>query len=291
MGWIAPVAMGVAGIASSLLGKGKDSKPAETRFTTLSNLDPGQQALQTKLEQILQSNLGEGVSSYPGTYTPGPSGTQTQLFDLVSKLLQGYGPMQQEGMGVLTDLMQPYSDTKAKSYWDTAVRKPMMESWQKDILPEVMNQFANYDAAGSGPAMKAVAESGRRLDTDMGGILSKVLMDYENQYKNRGLDASKAGLAYPETLISSVLPAANMQRQITAEQMWEPYQDWLYEQDYNNPWLKLLPQAMKPTFTNQAYQAGGVQGQQGVGPDIMKAIMGMGGSIFGSKAGSEWLFS
>jgi hypothetical protein len=252
---------------------GSKSKAPETRFTTLTNLDSGQQQLQTQLEQLLSGQLGSGVPSYPGTYTPGPSDTQTQMFDLVSKLLQGQAPMQQEGMGFLNDLMQPYSDAKAKDYWTQSVQKPMMENWQKDIVPGIMEQFAAYDAAGSGPAQKAVAESGRRLDTDMGGILAKVLMDYENQYKNRGLDASKAGLAYPETLLSSVLGPANEQRNIEGQQLQEGYQDWLYEQPYNNPWLKLLnPTLDRKTFTNMAYQAGGQQGQQGSLGEILGAV-------------------
>lgn len=270
---------------------GSPSKAPETRFTTLPTLDPGQQNLQTLLEQIMGGQLGQGVSSYPGTYTPGPSSTQDQVFQLVSQLLSGQGPMQQEGTGFLKDLMQPYSDAKARDYWTTAVQKPMMESWQKDIMPDVMNQFANYDAAGSGPAMKAVSESGRRLDTDMGGILSKVLMDFENQYKNRGLEASKAGLAYPETLLSAVMPAANMQRQITAEQQYEPYKDWAYEQSYSNPWLQWLSSVMgTKTFDNAVYQTGGKQGQQGAFGDIFGGLLGAGGKILGSPAGSAWLF-
>jgi hypothetical protein len=270
---------------------GSKGKAPETKFTTMSTLNPGQQQLQQQLEQLLQGQLGSGVPSYPGTYTPGPSGTQNQMFDLVSQLLQGEAPMQQEGMGFLTDLMQPYSDTKARNYWDAAVKAPMMESWEKDIVPGIMEQFAAYDAAGSGPAQKAVAESGRRLDTDMGGLLAKTLLDYENQYKTRGLDASKAGLAYPETLLSSVLGPANMQRQITGEQLMEGYQDWLYEQPYNNPWLKLLnPTLDRRTFENMAYQTGGQAPQKGIFGDLLGGVVSAAGSILGSPAGSKWLF-
>lgn len=273
---------------------GSAGKAPETKFTTKSLLDPGQQGIQQQLEELLGGQLGRGVSSYPGTYTPGPSGTQEQMFALVQKLLQGNAPMQQEGMGFLTDQMQPYSDTKARNYWDTAVKKPMMENWQQDIVPGIMEQFAAYDAAGSGPAQKAVAESGRRLDTDMGGLLAKTLMEYENQYKNRGMDASRAGLAYPQTLLASVLGPANEQRNIEGQQLQEGYQDWLYEQPYNNPWLKYLnPTLDRKTFENYAYQSGGKAPEKGIFGDLLGAAAKVGGAFLGGPGGAaagKWLF-
>lgn len=154
----------------------------------------------------------------------------------------------------------------------------MMESWEKDIVPQVLEQFAAYDSAGSGPACKAVAESGRRLETDMGSILANALSRYKEDYKNRAFSAARTGLSYPETLIQSTLPAAMEQRNITAQQEYEKYQDWFMSQPWANPWLQYaLPLLKIQPFENIATVSGGQEGifgdLLGAGAELGKALI------------------
>jgi hypothetical protein len=254
-------------IADTLFGSGPESKQQNL-------LTPEQSDLFVSLGNILNTNIGKGVEPYPGTYTPGPSTTQAQIFDLVNQLLGGQGPMQQQSTGVLGGLMDLMDPAKAKDYWEKGIKGPMTESWQKDIVPQILEQFAAYDAAGSGPARTAVAESGRRLETDMGSMLENLLQ----QFRGEAYGAAQTGLSYPETLIGSVLPAATTQRQITAEQQYEPYQDWLMSQPWANPWLQyMMPYLGQRTFENVV-----MPGQQGIFGDLLGA---------GAELGKAWIRS
>jgi hypothetical protein len=228
------------------------------------------------------------VSPYPGTYTPAATADQSQMFDLISQLLGGKGPMQQQGQNLLESVMQPFNPATATKEWSQAVQAPMEQDWSQNIVPKILEQFAGSDAGGSGPAMKAVAQSGADLSTNMGGILAKTLLDFQNQSTNQGLNATQQALNYPMNLIQSLLGAANTEYGINAAQGKEQYQDWSTSQPYNNPWLNLL----SPALNTKAFTWGenpGVQ-QQGAFGDIFGSLAKLGGSILGSPAGSAWLF-
>jgi hypothetical protein len=61
------------------------------------------------------------------------------------------------------------------------------------------------------------------------------------------------------------LPAATTQRQITAEQQYEPYQDWLMSQPWANPWLQyMIPYLQQRTFENVV-----MPGQEGILSDLL----------------------
>lgn len=242
--------------------------------TPVSTLTGGQRSLLDQLTSLLGGQLGQGTAPYPGTYTPGPSGTQTQLFDLVSQLLGGQGPNQQQGQDFLSSLMQPYNPATATKEWSQAVQAPMEQDWSQNIVPQILEQFAGANAGGSGPAMKAVAESGKNLETNMGGILAQTLLNFQNQSTNQGLAATGQALNYPMNLIKSLLPAANTQYGIEAAQGQEQYQDWSTSQPYNNPWLQLL----SPALNTKAVQNVPDNYQQGAFGDILKSIATLGGA-------------
>ena len=213
------------------------------------------------------------MQPYSGATAAPATGTQQQIFQLVQQLLSGQGPMQGQGEDVLKGLMAPYSDTQAKDYWNQAVKAPMLESWNEDIKPQVMEQFAAYDAAGSGPAAKALTESGKNLETSMGTILGDVLQKYQNNYLNRQQSAAGTALSYPETLVSSALPAGAQEYGIDQALLQDPYQKWLMSQPWANPWLSQLNLALgTKAFENVGY--GG--GQQ---PGIFGQLLGAGAQL------------
>jgi hypothetical protein len=248
----------------------------ETKFQQFPTLTPGQQSvLDALIPNVREALQGKGATPYSGEIVPGPSETQSQIFDLVGQLLRGTGPMQAEGTGVLTDIMGLMDPTKAQDYWEKGIKAPMMESWKKDIVPGILEQFAAYDAAGSGPARKAVSESGRRLETDMVSMLENLLQ----QFRGEAYGAAKTGLSYPETLISSTLPAAGQQYQISADQAMAAYKEWLRQQPEYSPWLQYLTPALGTrAFENVATTSGG---QQGIFSDLIGAGATLGAAVLG----------
>lgn len=272
------------GIFDSLFGGSTDPQ-----FKQMSTLTPEQLQILNQLTGVLSGQIGQGVSSYPGAYTPGATGNQKQIYELVNSLLSGKGPLQGEGMDSLKSLMQPYDDTGATNYWNEAIKKPALDTWSEDTVPQIMEQFAAYDAAGSGPAMKAVANSGADLNANLGSTLASVLFQDKNAWQNRQLSADTAGLQYPQTLINSVLGAATQERGIQSEQGQEGYQDWMMEQSWANPWLQQLGLGLgTKAFENVAIPGAS---QKGIFGDIFKGITSFGGAAIQSPYSYSQMFA
>ncbi|RJR43830.1 MAG: hypothetical protein C4567_05185 [Deltaproteobacteria bacterium] len=268
------------GFFDSLFGGYEDPK-----FMQMPTLTPQQMTLLNQLTGMLSGQMGKGVSSYPGTYTPGATGNQQAIFDLVGQLLGGEGPLQSAGLKSLESLMGPWDDTGAKTYWNEAVKGPALETWESETLPQIMEQFAAYDAAGSGPAAAAVAESGKDLNANLASTLASVLFQDKNAWQNRELQATGMGLQYPQTLLNSVLGAAGQEWDIQAKQGQEGYQDWLMEQPWANPWLQHLNLGLGTKAFQNVGIPGGPQGGSfgqiagGLG-GLMRGLSGLGWKPF-----------
>lgn len=255
------------GFLDALVGGSVDPK-----FQQMPTLTPEQQGVLNQLLRVLGGQVGQGVESYPGTYTPGATGNQEQIYQLVSQLLGGGGPLQATGMKSLESLMKTYDAQGAKDYWSQSIKAPALDTWENETVPKILEQFAAYDAAGSGPARTAVAESGETLNADLASTLASVLFQDKNAWQNRELGAAQTGLQYPQTLINSVLGAATQERGIQSEQDQEAFQDWLMEQSWNNPWLKQLGLGLGTKATENVGYGGGYQ-QGLLGPLVNAGAM------------------
>jgi hypothetical protein len=194
-----------------------------------------------RLSRLVEGQIGSGVSAYPDTYTPPPSPIQAEGFDFIQALLSGEAPLQGQATDVMSDFLGEYDPASATEYWETAVKKPMLGTWEEEILPKVMEPFVGAGAFDSGASRRAATESGRRLDRDIGGILGEILYRGEQAHEGRRAGAVGQALQYPLSLIGATQGPGMMQRQIEAEQLMEPYQKWMTAQPYKNPWLDFLP--------------------------------------------------
>jgi len=240
-------------------------------------LTKGQRGLLDSLTSLMGGQLGKGVEAYPGTYTPGQSPIQDLTFDNIMSLMSGKGPLQEQIFGGLSDQMKPFDPASTQEWWKGGVVGPMTETWKKDIVPGILESFAGADAAGSGPAMKAVSESGRRLNTDMGGMLASALYSAENADAARKMQAYGMGSQLPINLASLGLGSGAMERTITGEQMQEPYKDWMTSQPWANPWLQQLGTSLNTKAFSPMIQPGGydpgMSGLWGIFGNLASAFM------------------
>lgn len=147
---------------------------------------------------------------------------------MLEEILKGAGA----GEGPLGELLK-FEPEKTKEYWETSVKAPAMQMFEEDVLPKVLEPFIASGIMDSSAAQRAMAKSGERLTTDLGGILGQLLFQSEQAYKGQ--------LPQAMGLIESLgLGAGGAQRGIEQERLGEPYQKWATSQPYANPYLNLL---------------------------------------------------
>ncbi|MBI9073777.1 MAG: hypothetical protein JEZ02_00100 [Desulfatibacillum sp.] len=212
------------------------------------------------LNQLLASQLGQGVESYGGQINAGTSPLQQQAFDLVSSLIQGEGSYGQ-GQNALGALLEDFDGTSTRETWETSVKDPMIQNWQDKILPEIQEHYIAANAGSSGAATRAITESGADLSADLAASLSQSLYGAEQSHLNRQLESLPLALDYAQAPIDTALYAGETQREITGDQLLEEYRKWADEQPYNNPWLSYLnlgleTTAFEPVVQGATYQPG-----------------------------------
>jgi hypothetical protein len=217
-----------------------------------------------------------GVSAYPGQLTPGPSPLQQTGFDVA----QGLTPMATGGqqyfgdiygqmdvgapsraMGTaesaLADVMAPYDPEMAKQTLEPA-RQLALDTYFRDIVPGLKESYVSRaGTADAGALNRAFAREGSNLSLGLSNQLAQLLYSGSEAQKNRqqagvgqamqlaGLPGQVLGQAgqiggMSTDALAQMLSMGTMQRGITQEQMYEPYQKWATEQPYNNPWTQVL---------------------------------------------------
>jgi hypothetical protein len=167
------------------------------------------------LADLLAGQLRQGVSSYPGQITPGASGVQNQVFDLVSNLISSGGG---QGQDILQNLMQPYDTsgiqisgvpdlstlksinfmggegqdalskifsaydpTAATETWKTRLA-PATEYFEKTLLPAAFEPYVGANAANSGAALRARGNTARQFGEQMTSDLADLIYQGEQQH-------------------------------------------------------------------------------------------------------------
>jgi len=204
----------------------------DPKLDLISLLTPGQQGLLDQLTKLLGGQMGEGITPYEGQMVAGESGLQKDVFDLLGE----------SGMGMLESALQPFDPESATQYWEKSVKAPMMETWEEDIIPEIMEPFAGMGALSSGGLNRALARSGKELTTGLGATLADILFRAEESHKGRQFGA------IPQ--IMSVLGAGGTQRGIEQERLTEPFTKWQMSQPWASPWLSMLG----PALGTRAYE-------------------------------------
>ena len=270
-----------------MLGLNPEVTPAH--MMSSASMTPEQQALMSKLIGQVSPQVGQGVSPYPGTYTPGVSSLQQGGFDAIQSMLGGggaygmggealnrilggtpeeslaakMGPTGTSAAGVMGPTGGGFNKESAMDAWTKSVKDPAMQTWQNEMIPKILEPFVGAGGLNSGAARRAVAESGRNLNTDITGKLADMLYQGEQAGAGREFAGKESYAERSQSASESALG-----RQFGAG---ESYRDRVggTEESYLNRLLGTVPQAMNYATTpaQMALEAGGTQrgiaGEQG----------------------------
>ena len=284
---------------------GLSPKVTPAHMMSTPSMTPEQQELLKQLIGQVSPQIGEGVSPYPGQIAPGASNLQRGGFDVIQDILEGggaygtggealnrilggtpetsltarMGPTKAGIMGTVGPTSGGFDKKSAVDYWTKAIKEPAMQTWEKEIIPKVLEPFVSAGGLSSGAARRAVAESGRNLTTDITGKLADVLYKGEQAGAERGFRGKEsfanrienalgrefgAGESYrervggtersyldrllgtiPQAINYAMTPAqlalkgGGVERGILSEQGQEAFNKWNMAQPYNNPWLNM----------------------------------------------------
>ena len=262
--------------------------------TDITTYDPyegtGVRELYKQLAGQLSSQIGKGVTPYPGQIVPGASSLQQQGFGLA----QGLGPMATgagqffgdtlgqvdpgmtgRAMGTaeqtLQNVLQPFDPKMLIESLEPA-RKFGMDVYKQDVMPAIAEKYFSGGEGGAG--YRELARGGERLSSGLAAQLASYIYPASEAQKGReqigvgqamqmaGMPGQIAGQAgqvggMGTDILSQMLNIGGQQRDITAQQMQEPYQKWQQAQPYNNPWLQYMGQALsQPPMGMMAQQQG-----------------------------------
>jgi len=266
-------------------------------------LTGGQRKLLDQLTELLGDQLGQGIQPYMGQVTADLSPLQQSGISFFSNLLptaQGlsaWNPQQgqaylNQGASALDTMLADFDPTSARNYWNEAVKTPAMQTWQNDIVPQIMEKYAGQNAADSGAMRRAIANSAANMNTALNANLANLLFSGEqaqlgrqqqgiNQAMNMAMmpgqlaaqQGQMAGMG--ADLVRQMMGAGGVDSAHQQQLLTDQYNKWATEQAYNNPWLQYLGTALGGT---QAFQPV-VKQQSGWGDAL--------GGAFGMFAGTE----
>lgn len=258
-----------------------DDAPAAPYAVSGSLIKHRQEELMNKLMEIMAPTLEEGVESYEGQIAPGASELQEAGFGAVRNLLFGDDTAYAQGRDVIGDLFQPFDPTAARDYFETAIRRPAEQRFERVTLPNIAERYIRGGALDSGAARRAIAGATADLESGLSGKLADIM--YRGEQDRDRMRAGLLPLAadYETQPIRFAMQAGGTQRSIEAAQKQEAYNKWLASQPYSNPWLRyalpLATQATQKPIDVAVPQAS---------PGIMSSLMPLAGEL-GGWLGSE----
>lgn len=277
----------------------------------------GLRELYSKYTNWLRPYIG-AVSAYPGQITPGASTLQQQGFNVA----QGLTPIATGGQQyfgdilggtdvglpsragktaeqALAEVLQPYDPEMAMQAVEPA-RELALDTYFRDIVPALKESYVSKaGTADAGALNRALAREGSRLSMGLSAQLAPYLYSGSEAQKGRqqtgvsqamnlaqlpGTVMGQAGqLAGMSTdVLQSLLNMGTIQRDITGQQMYEPYQKWAFEQPWSNPYIDIINK-----LSSSAPQYGYVQQGPSTGSMMLPAL----GSFLGTETGAELLKS
>lgn len=282
-----------------------------------STLTKGQRSLLDQLTSLLGGQLGQSGPTYSGQTTAGMNPLQQQglnayagVFDsanqgnqLFGQALGSLNPSQgqatlSQGQGALDTMLADFDPTSAMNFFEKSIKNPTMQTWQKDVMPSIMEKFAGNNAVDSGAMQRELARSGTDMMTNLNGQLANVMYSAQNDQLGRqqqGVNQSMNMAMAPGQLAGQygnladlglnqagqAMNAGTVGRGIEQEGLTDSYNKWLSSQGYNNPWLtQYLSQALGvPAFENVATEQ-----PMGLGTMLTLGGMNAAGSYFGAQS-------
>ena len=206
-----------------------------------------QKGLLNKLISTISPQVGQGVEAYGGPLVADPTAVQSQIFSgtsgAASDLASGGGyfaPAAASG-DVLQNLMKEFNPASTTEYWEKSIKAPEMDTWTKEILPQILESYGGRNASSSSGMGTSLAKSGETLATNLGAQLQDLL--FKSEQAQKGTQLSAAGQAQnlasiPGNMLNQLLTPATSEYDIAQNKVIEPYTKWSTEQAYNNPWLQ-----------------------------------------------------
>jgi hypothetical protein len=284
-------------------------KKGSSKTEKVKTLTRGQRQLLDQLTGLLGDQLGQGIQPYMGQVTADLSPLQQSGISFFSNLLptaQGlsaWNPQQgqaylNQGASALDTMLADFDPTSARNYWNEAVKTPAMQTWQNDIVPQIMEKYAGQNAADSGAMRRAIANSAANMNTALNANLANLLFSGEqaqlgrqqqgiNQAMNMAMmpgqlaaqQGQMAGMG--ADLVRQMMGAGGVESAHQQQLLTDQYNKWMTEQAYNNPWLQYLGTALGGT---QAFRPVRIQ-QSGWGDALGGAL----GTFAGTETGAGML--
>lgn len=280
-----------------------------TKVKQQPTLTRGQRSLLDQLTELLGSQLGQGITPYQGQMVAPASSLESQAFNYFGNIfptaqnMLNYDPRQgqgylNQGSQALNTMLADYDPASARNYWNEAVKMPAMQTWQKDIVPQIMEKYAGQNAADSGAMRRAIANSAADMNTNLNAQLANLIYSGEQaqlgrqqQGINQAMQMSQMpGQLYAQQgqiagiggdLANQAMNAGFTNRSIEQQVLDSLYNRWATSQAYNNPWLQnYLGIALDtPAFTNVAAQQ-----PMGLGSAMMLGGLQTLGNYFGAMS-------
>ncbi|MDX9775759.1 MAG: hypothetical protein RBT40_07390 [Petrimonas sp.] len=240
-----------------------------------------QKGLLNQLINTISPQLGQGVESYEGPLVADStealnsiySGTSGTAGDLVSG--SGYFAPAAASGDVLQSLMKDFDPASTTDYWEKSIKAPAMDTWTKEILPQILESYGGRNASSSSGMGTALAKSGETLTTNLGAQLQELLFNTEQAQKQTQLSATGQAqnlASLPGTTLSQLLEPAGQEYNIEQALTTEPYTKWSTEQAYNNPWLQYLGGGALSTPGSASVSTTG-------GTSVWQSLLGAGTSL------------
>lgn len=273
------------------------------KVSSVSNLTNPQNLLLNKLIGLIGGNLGDSsINTYPGNWTTPASSVQQSLFSSIENLLKKNGTTKpnavaqanaqtlSQGFTAPTVDAGTYNPTAVKQWYTDALVKPAMQTWEKEIVPQVQEKFIGQNAGSSGAANRAIANSAEDVMSNLNSQLANAMYGEKQAFDTRAFTADTTNAANKLNTnqlnlnaltsggnlsmgadtnaynqLASLLGIANtagaQQYGVNQNATQGGYQQWLAQQPYSNPWLTYLGTALGTSATTPVV-TGAVQ-QQG----------------------------
>ena len=252
-------------------------------------MTPEQIELLNKLIGTISGEIGTGVTPYPGKTVSGLTPLQQNVIDLVmnrvSEMGGGTSPFKagttllapylekadqpyQAGMGALESILGEYSPESAIKAFEP-IKAETLATWEKDVLPKVLEPFIAANAMDSGAARRGVAQSGEDITKSLETTLANMIYSGEQAHLDRKAGALPQALSYMTTSLGIPSTAMNLgtaettgalnldqilanlgmsvggtERDVLNQLLGEDYSKWAMSQPYANPWLNYLNLAL-----------------------------------------------
>lgn len=274
-----------------------------------------QEMLLEELTKLMRGQIGKGVESYSGDMTAKPSDLETKGWGMINQLMGDSGGRTATNQEAISKILQGTTsvpsydvgefDTQGIQDWyQNALVKPAMKTWEKDVAPVVQEKFIAQNAGSSGAANRAISGSAEDLMTSLNSQLADKLLSEKGAFDTRKFTAGLQGnqneftagqndlqrilnvpgmeLTDTDTLLKTILAgttAGATERGIDQNALNAEYQKWLTSQGYANPWLSYLNTVLGTNAFENVVNPGSQQ--QGLFQTILGPVMGAAGQAGG----------